>query len=125
MFDDGFTKILKHCKLSKIKDPNNIPLPPKAPVPHAAPLFEPVVGSKEDRRERKRKINVAQLFGRKKSKSDDPYMRFEDEEKYDLPEIIKSKYISFLYLRNLPINCNNQVYHLSHTVTAKSGLVAG
>lgn len=31
----------------------------------ASPLFDPVSGTKQERRERKRKINVAALFGKR------------------------------------------------------------
>ncbi|GLV39021.1 MBD-R2 [Carabus blaptoides fortunei] len=61
LFDDGFVKILKHHKLAKIKSTDKTHI-------HIAPLFDPVIGSKEDRRERKRKINVAELFGIHKKK---------------------------------------------------------
>lgn len=43
-------KVLNGCKLSKLQ---------------ANQLFDPVVGTKQDRREKKRKINIAALFGKK------------------------------------------------------------
>lgn len=48
LFDDGFVKVLKGHRISK-----------------SSPLFDPIKSSKQDRREKKRKINVAQLFKKK------------------------------------------------------------
>lgn len=48
LFDDGFVKVLKAHRISK-----------------SSPLFDPIKSSKQDRREKKRKINVAQLFKKK------------------------------------------------------------
>lgn len=48
LFDDGFVKVLKAQRISK-----------------SSPLFDPIKSSKQDRREKKRKINVAQLFKKK------------------------------------------------------------
>lgn len=53
-FDDGYVKVLRGTKLSKVQ--------PKSQV---APLFDPVTGTKQDRRDRKRKINIAALFGKR------------------------------------------------------------
>ncbi|KAF5307777.1 hypothetical protein FQR65_LT06648 [Abscondita terminalis] len=51
VFNDGFIKILKGHRISKAHGRVG-----------SAPLFDPVTGSKQDRREKKRKLNVAQLF---------------------------------------------------------------
>lgn len=51
-FDDGYVKLVKSSKLAKGKL-------------QASPLFEPVTSSKQERRDRKRKINIAALFGKK------------------------------------------------------------
>ena len=55
-FDDGVGKVLKNHRISKAV----------AGTPmQSSPLFDPVKGSKQERRDRKRKINVAALFGKK------------------------------------------------------------
>lgn len=55
-FDDGFGKVLKNHRISKAV----------AGTPmQSSPLFDPVKSSKQERRDRKRKINVAALFGKK------------------------------------------------------------
>ncbi|KAK9879641.1 hypothetical protein WA026_006706 [Henosepilachna vigintioctopunctata] len=51
LFDDGYVKTVKWNRLVKT---NHI---------QASPLFDPVQGTKQERREKKRKINVAELFG--------------------------------------------------------------
>lgn len=84
LFDDGYVKILKLGKISKFKQEYLSDLK-KIPTSHAAPLFEPAIGSKQDRRERKRKINVAELFSKKRYRHDDSVGKAEssqDEEKY-------------------------------------------
>lgn len=58
-FDDGFRKILETKRMSK---PQSNPIDGET---HSSPLFDPVKGSKQDRRERKRKINVTELFGKR------------------------------------------------------------
>lgn len=70
LFDDGYVKVLKHYKLSKYSQ-ELVPEFKKLPAPHAAPLFDPVVGSKQERRERKRKLNVAELFSKKRHRYDE------------------------------------------------------
>nr|CAI5838605.1 unnamed protein product [Callosobruchus analis] len=52
LFDDGFVKTLKGHRMSKT---GSKPL-------QASPLFEPIKSSKQDRREKKKKLNVASLF---------------------------------------------------------------
>nr|CAH7745712.1 unnamed protein product [Callosobruchus chinensis] len=52
LFDDGFVKTLKGHRMSKS---GSKPL-------QASPLFEPIKSSKQDRREKKKKLNVASLF---------------------------------------------------------------
>ncbi|CAH1176132.1 unnamed protein product [Phaedon cochleariae] len=59
LFDDGFVKTLKAHRISKSQ----------GKVLQSSPLFDPVKGSKQDRREKKRKINVSALF-RKRVKLD-------------------------------------------------------
>lgn len=84
LFDDGYVKNLKIGKLSKFKQEYLTDLK-KIPASHTAPLFEPVIGSKQDRRERKRKINVAELFSKKRYRHDDSIGKAEtshDEERY-------------------------------------------
>ncbi|KAK4880115.1 hypothetical protein RN001_008261 [Aquatica leii] len=51
VFSDGFIKVLKGHRMAKTHGKIG-----------SAPLFDPVSGSKQDRREKKRKLNVAQLF---------------------------------------------------------------
>lgn len=88
LFDDGYVKTLKVSKLSKFKQEYLTDVR-KIPVSHAAPLFDPVVGSKQERRDRKRKINVAELFRRKRYRHDDPVVKAEnsqEEEKYHLED---------------------------------------
>ncbi|CAH1985147.1 unnamed protein product [Acanthoscelides obtectus] len=52
LFDDGFVKTLKGHRMSKSG----------AKPLQASPLFEPIQSSKQDRREKKKKLNVATLF---------------------------------------------------------------
>lgn len=59
LFDDGYVKALKVHRISKYSRPKQ-----------SSSLFDPVQGTKAERRERKRRLNVAELFG-KKSKLDD------------------------------------------------------
>ncbi|GJQ67326.1 hypothetical protein Trydic_g8225 [Trypoxylus dichotomus] len=54
-FDDGYVKVLKAHRMSKAT----------GKVLQASPLFDPVTGTKQERRDRKRKINVAALFGKR------------------------------------------------------------
>lgn len=77
LFDDGYVKILKYYKLSKYKQ-DCVPEFKKLPLPHAAPLFDPVVGSKQERRDRKRKLNVAELFSKKRHRYDEPAIKTEN-----------------------------------------------
>ncbi|KAL1491319.1 hypothetical protein ABEB36_011932 [Hypothenemus hampei] len=53
LFDDGFTKTIKRHKLSKMSTTK---------PPQSSPLFEPVKSTKQERRDKKRKLNVADLF---------------------------------------------------------------
>lgn len=56
LFDDGFVKTLKSSRLTKsLGEPLCKPL-------QSSPLFDPIKSSKQDRRDKKRKINVAALF---------------------------------------------------------------
>ncbi|KAF5288026.1 hypothetical protein FQA39_LY15555 [Lamprigera yunnana] len=59
LFTDGFVKVLKGHRIAKTH----------GKVLGSTPLFDPVSGTKQDRRDKKRKINVAELF-RKRFKSD-------------------------------------------------------
>lgn len=61
LFDDGFVKTLKAHRMVKC-DSNK--------AMQSSPLFDPVRGSKQDRRDKKRKLNVAQLFKKKPRTSD-------------------------------------------------------
>lgn len=79
LFDDGYVKILKHYKLNKYKQESVLEYK-KLPLPHAAPLFDPVVGSKQERRDRKRKLNVAELFSKKRHRYDDPVVKTESSQ---------------------------------------------
>lgn len=54
-FDDGYVKVLKAHRMSKATGKSL----------QASPLFDPVRSTKQERRERKRKINVAALFGKR------------------------------------------------------------
>lgn len=74
LFDDNVPYVLKASKISRVtqqqmKQKVTTPITPKA-IP--SPLFAPVEGSKQDRRDRKRKLNVAELFTRKRTKLDIP-----------------------------------------------------
>lgn len=53
LFDDSFVKVVKSHKMSKM----NVAKPAQS-----SPLFEPVRSTKQERREKKRKLNVAALF---------------------------------------------------------------
>lgn len=53
LFDDGFVKVVKSHKMMKIKPPQS------------SPLFEPAKTTKQERRDRKRKLNVAALFSKR------------------------------------------------------------
>lgn len=55
-FEDGLIKTVKVAKMSKIS---------KAKPAQASPLFEPIKSSKQERRDKKRKLNVAALFGKR------------------------------------------------------------
>lgn len=55
LFDDGFVKVLKGHRMAKA---NSVSM-------QSSPLFLPVRGTKQDRRDKKRKLNVAALFGKK------------------------------------------------------------
>lgn len=73
LFDDGFVKILKGHRISK-----------------SSPLFDPIKSSKQDRREKKRKINVAQLFKKKPRMSnpdDKPKKLLSSDNTTTLPKI--------------------------------------
>ncbi|KAG5898747.1 hypothetical protein JTB14_020941 [Gonioctena quinquepunctata] len=59
LFDDGFVKTLKAHRMSKSQGK---PL-------QQSPLFDPIKSSKQDRRDKKRKLNVAALF-RKRARTD-------------------------------------------------------
>ncbi|KAJ8979551.1 hypothetical protein NQ317_017700 [Molorchus minor] len=72
LFDDGFVKTLKALRMSKTQ------------AKYSAPLFDPIKSSKQDRRDKKRKINVAALF-RKKRKLDDG----EEKPKKGIPDAIR------------------------------------
>lgn len=92
LFDDGYIKVLKFHKLSRYNE-DTVPDYKKLPLPHAAPLFDPVVGSKQERRDRKRKINVAELFHRKRHRYDEPSTKMEhnqEEEKTPVEEYVPS-----------------------------------
>lgn len=52
LFDDGFVKILKGHRMVKA-NPDSM---------QSSPLFQPATGTKQDRRDKKRKLNVAALF---------------------------------------------------------------
>ncbi|XP_059478568.1 PHD finger protein 20 isoform X2 [Neocloeon triangulifer] len=70
VFSDGLEKIVSWSKISKSKTSDLLPSPPTLVALPAA--LEPQVEdleSKESRRQRKRKINVAELFRRKSSTS--------------------------------------------------------
>lgn len=54
LFDDGYVKTLKLSRLEKITK-----------QAQTSQLFDPVRGTKEERREKKRKLNVAALFGKR------------------------------------------------------------
>lgn len=56
LFDDGLVKVLKGHRLVKANAVNM----------QSSPLFLPVRGTKQDRRDKKRKLNVAALFGNNK-----------------------------------------------------------
>ncbi|PSN55980.1 hypothetical protein C0J52_02156 [Blattella germanica] len=78
LFFDGFTKIIKGIRMTKLEGvAENVPevkpeVPEKKlPPPVSKPVvkntvIEEAIGTKEERRERKRKINVAELFHPKK-----------------------------------------------------------
>lgn len=59
LFDDGFVKVLKAHRIVKSNATNT----------QCSPLFDPIRSTKQERRDKKRKINVAELFG-KRTKSD-------------------------------------------------------
>ncbi|XP_972506.2 PHD finger protein 20 isoform X1 [Tribolium castaneum] len=61
LFDDGFVKNLKAHLICKTEG---------RPM-QSSPLFDPIQSSKQERREKKRKINIAALFGKRP--------RFDDE----------------------------------------------
>nr|XP_023017755.1 PHD finger protein 20 [Leptinotarsa decemlineata] len=52
LFDDGFVKTIKAHRMSKAQGKQL----------QACPLFDPIKSSKQDRRDKKRKLNVAALF---------------------------------------------------------------
>lgn len=58
-FDDGYRKIVRTRRMSKPQ------LTPSSVETHSSSLFDPVKGSKQDRRDKKRKINVTELFGKR------------------------------------------------------------
>lgn len=62
LFDDGFVKILKGHRMSKAN----------AESMQSSPLFHPVKGTKQERRDKKRKLNVAALFSKKPNVSPTP-----------------------------------------------------
>ncbi|RZC39809.1 PHD finger protein 20, partial [Asbolus verrucosus] len=55
LFDDGFVKNLKAHRMCKSEG---------RPM-QSSPLFDPIQSSKQERREKKRKINIAALFGKR------------------------------------------------------------
>lgn len=55
LFDDGFVKALKGHRMLKA-NPDKM---------QSSPLFQPAVGTKQDRRDKKRKLNVAALFSKR------------------------------------------------------------
>ncbi|XP_076271046.1 PHD finger protein MBD-R2 [Rhynchophorus ferrugineus] len=55
-FQDGLNQTIKVDKISKIS---------KTKPAQASPLFEPIKSSKQERRDKKRKLNVAELFGKR------------------------------------------------------------
>lgn len=55
LFDDGFVKNLKAHRIFKSEG---------RPI-QSSPLFDPIQSTKQERREKKRKINIAQLFGKR------------------------------------------------------------
>lgn len=56
LFDDGFIKTVKNHKMSKMS---------VAKPAQSSPLFEPIKSSKQERRDKKRKLNVAALFSKR------------------------------------------------------------
>ncbi|XP_044752827.1 PHD finger protein 20 isoform X2 [Coccinella septempunctata] len=52
LFDDGYVKSLKWSRIVKVNQQLQ-----------SSPLFDPIQSSKQERRDKKRKINVAELFG--------------------------------------------------------------
>lgn len=56
LFDDGLVKTVKTQEMLKIG---------KTKPAQASPLFEPVKSTKQERRDKKRKLNVAALFGKR------------------------------------------------------------
>ncbi|KAJ3655052.1 hypothetical protein Zmor_014196 [Zophobas morio] len=61
LFDDGFVKNLKAHRMCKAEG---------RPM-QSSPLFDPIQSTKQERREKKRKINIAALFG-KRQRLDNP-----------------------------------------------------
>lgn len=55
LFDDGLVKVLKGHRMLKA-NPNSM---------QSSPLFMPASGTKQDRRDKKRKLNVAALFSKR------------------------------------------------------------
>lgn len=55
LFDDGYVKILKAHRMVKLNAKNM----------QSSPLFDPIRSTKQERRDKKRKLNVAALFGKR------------------------------------------------------------
>lgn len=53
LFDDGYVKSLKSSRIMKTVIQQS----------QSSPLFDPIQSTKQERRDKKRKINVAELFG--------------------------------------------------------------
>ncbi|ENN77255.1 hypothetical protein YQE_06084, partial [Dendroctonus ponderosae] len=56
LFDDGYVKVVNASKMSKIS---------LAKPAQSSPLFDPIKSTKQERRDKKRKINVAALFAKR------------------------------------------------------------
>lgn len=55
LFDDGYMKTLKGHRMTKAQ----------GKAIQSSPLFDPIQSSKQDRRDKKRKLNVAALFNKR------------------------------------------------------------
>ncbi|XP_044008198.1 uncharacterized protein LOC122852461 isoform X3 [Aphidius gifuensis] len=64
LFDDGYAKVVKSSKMTKIADTSN--------KKETTMEQDTYIGSKQERRDKKRKHTVIDLFSRKKTKSETP-----------------------------------------------------